>query len=385
MTMRKTFIAILTALALSVVSAEAAAQCTMPQKPANINAYNAGLYDYYCYVNGGSYCTQAQTYASAAGVPIFAPSGAQCNNAALYNYYCRWYEYNGYGWNYSNYCTTALTQANANSCCACAPPDGPAPEVQRMFFMKDYQTGDSGVSTCDQGRSGRYTTPMYYVDLYRGLNNATVGTAGWYGYTLYQCKRYVGSRIDEYLATTSTCTMGSYYGSRVDSTKPAGYTLSSSTYEPCYATKLYLCSVTTYDGYGGYWTELRVDPNACGTGATQVAFLGYARGQPAVPGQKDANLGSQYDQCVESSGCFGECGSNCDGVFGTHYSTSECLAHDRCVCRNGGNIWAMDCLGDFLLAGVSWAVKAFVSLVKTVIGFVVSVVKSVLRALCFWC
>lgn len=359
--------------------------CTMDQRPANVNASNAGLYDYYCSVYGGTYCNDAKTYASAASVKVFAPSGTQCNNAALYNYYCRWYEYNGYGWDYGSYCTTSLTQANANACCAPAALNTKAPEVQRLFFMRDGATGDSGVSTCDQGRSGRYTTPMYYVDLYRALNNAEVGTAGWGGYTLYQCVR--GGPLgqsDEYLSTSSTCAAGSYYGSRVDYATPAGYTLAGG-YEGTNSVALYLCSATAYDAYGGYWTELRVDPNACAAGSTQIQFLGYARAQPYVAGEKDGTMKGEADLCDPNHPCFGECGKDCDGLFGTHKKTSECLAHDRCVCEHGNNAWAMDCLGDFLLAGVSWVVSVFVSLVKTVIGFVVSVVKSIFRALCFWC
>jgi hypothetical protein len=303
---------------------------------------------------------------------------------------------------------------------------GAAPETTRVYFMKDGFTGDQGVSFCGTNRTDeynqtRYETPMYYVDLYRSMNNAEVGTAGWSGTPLYHCKRSAAlGRTDEYLSTDPSCTVtyywcgydynqcaswyydkygnpyyceyygaygcwnSYYYGTRVDASRPMGYTVSAQ-YEGSANVPLYVCSVTAYDRYGGYWTEFRIDPNACGTGATQYMFLGYARSQSNTGNMQDGQLTDPYQQCVEGSGCFGECGKNCDGIFGAHYSTSECLAHDRCVCRNNGNIWALDCLGDFLAAGISFVVKAFTSLVETVVGWIISGLKSIVRFLCFWC
>jgi hypothetical protein len=383
--MRTTLLAVLVVAAISVASSEANAQCSgcsMPYVGSNYDAYNAGLNDYYCYYYGGSYCDLARQYASAAGVQVYAPAGASCANAAIYNYLCRYYEYYGYGWDYYGYCSYALQEAQAYSCCPCT--NSKAPEVHRLYVMRDPYTGDSGVSTCDQGRYGRYTSPLFWVDLYRGLQNAELGTAGYSGYALYQCVRYDGwGRADEYMTTDPNCYVNGIYGSRVDWSTTAGYTLAAA-YEGSANVPLYLCQINTGDQYGGVWGELTVLPNGC-SGGIQLAFLGYARGQPWQSGQQEGTLKSSYDQCVENSGCFGECGPNCDGLLGTHYTTDGCLAHDRCVCRNGGNIWSINCLGDALYAGITLVAAIAVSIIKTIVGAIVSVVKAVLHFLCFWC
>jgi hypothetical protein len=129
--------------------------CSLAPKPGDINAYNAGLYDYYCSIYAtAAYCDPAKSYAAAAGVPIFSPTGAACSTAALYNYYCRYYEYNGYGWDYGSYCTTALSNATTNSCCGgCSVAPKPADVNAFNAGLYDYYCSYYGGTYCDSAKS----------------------------------------------------------------------------------------------------------------------------------------------------------------------------------------------------------------------------------------
>ena len=87
-----------------------------PTGSGNINAYYAGLYDYYCGAYGGYYCQYALSYAASAGVHVLATGTGSCSTAGLNDYYCRMYEYYGYGWDYAGYCSAANAAAVSGAC-----------------------------------------------------------------------------------------------------------------------------------------------------------------------------------------------------------------------------------------------------------------------------
>jgi hypothetical protein len=112
-----------------------------PAGSGNANAYNAGVYDYYCgyyrYTSGTDfgYCSQATTYAQAAGVTTAATGFCQAtpdgnpgtywaSQAGYFDYLCRYYEYLGYGSDYGGYCFSSSLYAakgRCNSCDMCTP------------------------------------------------------------------------------------------------------------------------------------------------------------------------------------------------------------------------------------------------------------------------
>lgn len=254
---------------------------------------------------------------------------------------------------------------------------------QMTYFVQDSATQEFGVDLCGDGRDGRYLTPVFAAGLFLDpvgpqVYRCTIGTRWGYGVT------------DEYLTTDPNCAIqycyydnyGYYYcytyaqGTRDDSF-PARYLASSpidSNMVP-----LYLCQYShkDYYGYGKNYIDYVVWPSYCQTGS-QMAFLGYAYSKPAGAADGEV-LQSAYDQCVAGSGCWGECGADCGGVLGTHYSTSSCLAHDECVCRNGGNVWALECIPGFIVAAVSWVVAAVKSFVKSVFRAIGKIFKKILH------
>jgi hypothetical protein len=151
--------------------------CLMPQRGTdNVNAYQAGYYDYVCAINGGDACWKAQDYAYKAGVSVFAQRGTACNAAAIDNYNCRNYEYNDvvtdsctgitstYGWNYGNYCVTALQKAQNAGCCSGTTPmiiptaDVPVAQVTTNLAAAVGNGGDSKSVACGYS-TGAWNAP----------------------------------------------------------------------------------------------------------------------------------------------------------------------------------------------------------------------------------
>lgn len=120
---------------VTVTGGGASCEANPPVGAGNSNASNAGYYDYLCgyyrynYGTDYGYCATANSYAAAAGVKTTATgtcSGGTYYNyqAGLNNYYCRYYENQGYGWNYNNYCTTATSYASSGGCTGCGGGGG---------------------------------------------------------------------------------------------------------------------------------------------------------------------------------------------------------------------------------------------------------------------
>jgi hypothetical protein len=386
--MRTKLIGIVVAVALSAIGAQAAAQtCTLQSKPGNLNAYNAGLNDYLCSYYSpsgvGSYCDTAKTYAAAANVPVFAPGHTTCATAALYNYYCRYYEYNGYGWNYSGYCTSANTYAQSGNCCPVADAPQYAPELDRVYLLYNYATGDMAPGWCDS-LSGYSLISAFQV--YRGatVNKDTPGTLSglpWANHPIYQCTRTVSvynqngayyNKTDLFLTRESNC---NGYGTMI---QQMGYALDAAS-EGSENSRALSCwyNATPQNG-GNPWWEIRVEfATSCSSGYAPISDLGYIR---FSSGGSEGEMSNGPDTC-DAAHCYGECGKDCNGLIGTHITTSACYAHDLCVCQHNNDLLDPACYGKFILAAASWVVAAAVKLLRSIVNFV----KHVLHFLCFWC
>ena len=112
----------------------------------NINAYYAGVYDYYCTLYGTAYCQAAASYAAAFGGHVLATGSGSCSNAGLYDYYCRVYEYYGYGWDYGGYCSLANSSAVSGQCTGNCGGGTCTPAVSCASAGKNCGTIDDGCS-----------------------------------------------------------------------------------------------------------------------------------------------------------------------------------------------------------------------------------------------
>ncbi|HEY3357291.1 MAG TPA: hypothetical protein VGQ83_28835 [Polyangia bacterium] len=310
-----------------------------------------------------------RSYLSSVIVALALLAGAQPASATTGTCYdtawsqCSYYD-SCLGWRYYDCYPQVFT--NPHAC-----PETPTPELEKVYLSYNGSTGDYGYEWCTS-KAGYNAAAE--VSVYRGAYNNAIGTP-WGAHPIYQCTRSVYFngywKTDDYASTSPYCQGGTYTGQAM------GYLLDGPS-DPGGNYMLYLCYIPTQvQAGGGTWWEFRVSTSC--PGGYVYEYLGYARQNAAV------SEGTVAGNTCDAAHCYGECGADCDGVFGKHYVTDACYAHDKCVCENGGNIWAIQCMGDFVLAAISYVWAAATELIESIIGAIWNGIKHVLHALCFWC